>query len=416
MRIIGMNSGTSVDGIDLALCEFTNLGANENGTGKLGIKIIEYSEYTHKAELRKRILSIINKEQGGLADLTQLNFMIGHAFADAIDEFLKEKNLTYDDFDVVASHGQTMWHQVDASSEVKSTLQMGESAIIMKRTGKTVVSDMRVTDMAYGGQGAPLTSFFDVVLCAEDGKTHAFQNFGGISNTTIISMNNGNVDAIAFDQGPANVLIDHAIRHYTNGASNYDKDGEMARRGKVNQELLDELLGHPYYKLPAPKTTGRELFSDAYAEGIIKIGEERGLSPEDIVATLTELTVASVVGSYKDFTKSHIDEIIVHGGGSFNPVIMEGIERGLPGTVVSKLTMERTGLPAACKEAAMFALIGHECIHGRPGQIPSCTGASQTTPLGKITPGSNYLDIIRKVVDSGVKPGDKTTRLVVSRD
>ncbi|OMJ22113.1 Anhydro-N-acetylmuramic acid kinase [Smittium culicis] len=283
----------------------------------------------------------------------------------------------------------------------------------MARLGKTVVSDMRVADMAFGGQGAPLTSFLDVVLFAEEGKTRAFQNLGGISNTTIITMKDGVVDSVAFDQGPANVLIDYAVRHFTNEQSQFDRDGEMAKRGKVNKELLDSLLEHEYYKESIPKTTGRELFSDIYAAEIIKRGEDMGLTSEDIVATLTHLTVESIVRSYKDFHEGTIDEILVHGGGAFNPVIMKGLEDGLPGTAVSRLTTENTGLPADCKEAAMFALVGYECINGRPGQIPSCTGASQHVPLGKITPGPNYLDLIKRVVESNVQHGDKTTQLQV---
>ncbi|OLY84431.1 Anhydro-N-acetylmuramic acid kinase [Smittium mucronatum] len=356
---------------------------------------------------------MINLGTCDLSELTQLNFIIGHAFSDAIEEFLKREGLSLEEIDLIASHGQTLWHQVDLSSEVKSTLQNGESSIIMSRLGKTVVSDMRVADMAFGGQGAPLTSFLDVVLFATEGKTRAFQNLGGISNTTIITMKDGIVEAVAFDQGPANVLIDYAVRHYTKEESQYDKDGEMARKGTVNEALLKSLLEHPYYKQAIPKTTGRELFSDAYGADIIRRGEELGLSKEDIVATITQLTVDSVVRSYRDFHKGHIDEILVHGGGAFNPVIMEGFRVGLPGTNISQVSTENTGLPADCKEAVMFALIGHECIFGRPGQIPTCTGASQHTILGKITPGSNYLDLIKKVVKSGVQERDKTTQLKI---
>ncbi|PVV01664.1 hypothetical protein BB560_003909 [Smittium megazygosporum] len=413
MRVIGMNSGTSVDGVDLALCDFTQLERSADGSVKLGVKVIAYMEVPHKPELRARILKMIKNGSVELAEITQINFLIGHAFADAVEVFLKEKGLTSDDYDIIASHGQTLWHQVDLDSEIKSTLQMGESAIIMKRTGKTVVSDVRVTDMAYGGQGAPLTSFLDVVLNSKVGKINAFQNFGGISNTTIINSKIGKFDAIAFDQGPANVLIDAAVRHFTNGAKNYDVDGEMARKGTANKELLDELLKHPYYAQAIPKTTGREVFSDTYALEIIAKAKEMGLSPEDTVATITELTVATVVQSYKKYTDEDIDEIDVHGGGSFNPVIMEGLRKNLPNTKISVMSVEEAGLPSSCKEAVMFALVGHEGIFGRPGQIPSCTGASQFTPLGKITPGPNYIDLIKKIAATDLQPGDKTTKLVV---
>ncbi|OMJ11725.1 Anhydro-N-acetylmuramic acid kinase, partial [Smittium culicis] len=291
MRVLGMNSGTSVDGIDLALVEFSQLERKENGATKLGLKMIAHSEVVHKHDLKMQILNMINEGTASLKELTQLNFKVGHAFADAIEEFMKRHNLTSADIDLIASHGQTIWHQVDASSEIKSTFQNGESSIIMARLGKTVVSDMRVADMAFGGQGAPLTSFLDVVLFAEEGKTRAFQNLGGISNTTIITMKDGVVDSVAFDQGPANVLIDYAVRHFTNEQSQFDRDGAMAKRGKVNKELLDSLLEHEYYKESIPKTTGRELFSDIYAAEIIKRGEDMGLTSEDIVATLTHLTV-----------------------------------------------------------------------------------------------------------------------------
>ncbi|PVU96077.1 hypothetical protein BB561_001413 [Smittium simulii] len=413
MRVIGMNSGTSVDGIDLALCEFTQIKKGQDGSGQLGLKVIAYSETTHNPQFKARLLKIIKNAKGDLSELTQVNFLIGHAFADAIEEFLKIHNLTHNDYDFISSHGQTIWHQVDLDSEVKSTLQMGESAVIMKRTGKTVVSDVRVADMAFGGQGAPLTSFLDVVVNSQSGKLSAYQNLGGISNTTIINLKDGKFEAVAFDQGPANVLIDAAMRHFTNGKKHYDHSGEFARKGKVNTELLADLLKHPYYKQAIPKTTGRELFSDNYAMEIIEKGIAMGLSQEDIVATLTELTIASAVMAYQDYTSETIDEIVVHGGGSFNPVIIEGLARGLPNTKISLTSVEKAGIPASCKEAVMFALVGHECVYGRPGQIPSCTGATDFTPLGKITPGPNYLDIIRKVASSDAQPGDKTTSLIV---
>ncbi|OMH83832.1 Anhydro-N-acetylmuramic acid kinase, partial [Zancudomyces culisetae] len=306
-------------------------------------------------------------------------------------------------------------HQVDDDSEVKSTWQNGESSVIVKETGRTVVNDMRVADMVYGGQGAPLTSFLDVVLCAEEGRTRAYQNLGGISNTTFVSMKNGIITAFAFDQGPSNVLIDRAVRHYTGGQQQFDKDGQMASRGKVNTELLQELLQNPYYKKQLPKTTGRELFSDSYADEVIKRCEELNMSPDDVVATITQLTIDTVVQSYHDFMPEPVEEIFVHGGGGFNPVVMEGIRKGLPNTKVTLLTKEEYGLPASCKEAAMFALIGHECIHGRPGQIPSCTGASQYTVLGKITPGSNYHELIRKIAQEPVQSFDRTVKLVIEK-
>ncbi|MBE3561618.1 MAG: anhydro-N-acetylmuramic acid kinase, partial [Ktedonobacteraceae bacterium] len=295
--------------------------------------------------------------------------------------------------DLVASHGQTIFHLVEPG-RILSTLQIGEPAVIAHRTGCTVVADFRVADMAAGGQGAPLTSFLDALLFSDETRTRALQNIGGIGNVTFLPAGAGPDGAYAFDTGPGNVLIDYGARYFSQGALSYDRDSTLARAGRVDEALLAEALALPYFKREPPKTTGRELFGDAFAADLIAQGQERGLPPHDIMATLTALTVESIAAAYRAFGPPHIDEVFVSGGGSFNPLLMQRLQAALPGTAV--LRLETIGLPANAKEAVTFALLGHEAIHGRPASLPRCTGAAQPAVLGKITPGANYRALLRQ--------------------
>ena len=389
MRIIGMNSGTSVDGIDIALCEFTPI---DDVT--LTLRLLAYQEVPYADNLRRRILAICQNRVCNLAELTEINFIIGAAFGNAATTFLEAEYIDPASIDLIASHGQTFYHLVEPG-HMLSTLQLGEPAVIANRTSITVAADFRVADMAAGGQGAPLASFLDTLMFGDATKTRAMQNIGGIGNVTFLPAGDNLESAYAFDTGPGNVLIDYAARHSSQGAMTCDRDGTMARKGRIDAALLAETLSHPYFLRHPPKTTGRELFGDAFASTLITQGRERGLTPEDIIATLTAITVESIAGAYRAFGPAQIDEVLVSGGGSRNSFLMESLQAALPETTVIPLGI--SGLPAEAKEAVMFALLGLEALYGRPANLPSCTGATQAAILGKIVPGANYRQLFHQL-------------------
>ncbi len=389
MRIIGMNSGTSVDGIDIALCEFAPVDA-----ATLRLRLLAYQEVPYADDLRRRILAICQEKTCSLAELTEINFIIGTAFGNAATTFLAAEHIDPVSIDLIASHGQTFYHLVEPG-HMLSTLQLGEPAVIANRTGITVAADFRVADMAASGQGAPLASFLDVLMFGDATKTRAMQNIGGIGNVTFLPAEDNLESAYAFDTGPGNVLIDYAARHFSQGAMTCDHDGTMARKGQIDATLLAEALSHPYFLHHPPKTTGRELFGDTFASTLIADGIGRGLTPEDIIATLTAITVESIAGAYRAFGPTQIDEVLVSGGGSRNSFLMESLQVALPETKVMPSGM--SGLAAEAKEAVMFALLGHEALHGRPANLPHCTGATQTVVLGKIVPGANYRQLFQQL-------------------
>jgi 1,6-anhydro-N-acetylmuramate kinase len=387
MRIIGMNSGTSVDGIDIALCEFTPVDEQT-----LTMRLLAYQELPHDEALRRRILTICQEQVCSLAELTEINFAIGAAFGKAAVSFLDAEYIDPASIDLIASHGQTLYHLVEPGRTL-STLQLGEPAVIANRTGITVAADFRVADMAAGGQGAPLVSLLDTLMFRDTVKTRALQNIGGIGNVTFLPAGDNPESAYAFDTGPGNVLIDYAVRHFSQGTTSFDHDGAMARKGHIDTALLVEALSHPYFMRHPPKTTGRELFGDAFANTLIVEGTKRGLTPEDIIATLTAITVESIASAYRAFGPARIDEVLVSGGGSRNTFLMESLQAALPEMNVIPLGI--SGLPAEAKEAVTFALLGHETLHGRPANLPRCTGANQAVVLGKIIPGDNYRQLFQ---------------------
>jgi len=383
-----MMSGTSADGIDAALVEFS-----EREPGFVEFRLLGHRESPLNPTLRAEVLTACAKAADTQA-ICKLNFALGEAFAEAANNLLKDLNLKPEEVDLIASHGQTVWHQVDAG-EPSSTLQLAEPAIIANRSQISVASNFRVADMAVGGQGAPLASFFDYVFFADEHKTRALQNIGGIGNVSFLPANGGPESARAFDTGPGNVLMDFAVAHYTNGAHSYDQDGQLGAAGKVDRELLAELLQHPYFAMLPPKSTGRELFSEAFWLEVRTKGEKRGLSPNDIIATLTAFTASSIALSYEQFGPTGgIAEVIVSGGGGRNPFLMKLLGEALGPNVRLRLHDE-FGLPAKLKEATFFALFGYELLRGRPANLPACTGASRPVVLGQLTPGPNFPGLLQ---------------------
>jgi anhydro-N-acetylmuramic acid kinase len=390
MRVLGLMSGTSLDAIDVALCEIQPDPVVERG---LLLRLLGHWERPHP--LRGEVLSLLGANKARLDDLTELNFGLGGMFAAAASSVLQELEASH--VDLIASHGQTIFHLV-REGRPRATLQLGEPAVIAERTGVTVAADFRVADMAAGGQGAPLVSFFDALFFADAARGRAVQNIGGIANVTFVPPS-GVDGAYAFDTGPGNVLIDYGARHFSGGAERYDRDGAMAARGQVNAALLEELLTHPYFSKPPPKTTGREIFGDHFGASLVARAGEMALPAEDVMATLTALTAESIARAYRGFGPPAVDDVVMSGGGARNGTLMGMLRRRLPGVRFHQ--HDDFGVPADAKEAVAFALLGYEALHGRPANLPRCTGARHPVILGKIVPGKNYRELLRRVAEEG---------------
>ncbi|MFF1708428.1 anhydro-N-acetylmuramic acid kinase [Streptomyces sp. NPDC058268] len=365
MRVIGLMSGTSYDAIDAAAADLT-IDGDRLLLSPLGLITRGYDE-----ELRTALGGALPPAATTLADVCRLDTRIGQAFATAAGE--ADRELCDGRAELVASHGQTVYHWVE-DGQVHGTLQIGQPAWIAEATGLPVVSDFRPRDIAAGGQGAPLVSIVDRMWLRGRPGAPAALNLGGIANITA-------ADGTAFDTGPANALIDAAVRELTRERLTCDVDGEMAARGTVDEGLLAVLLGEPYYARPAPKTTGKELFHLPYLRAALA-GYE-ALAPQDVVATLTRLTARTVADAIRSV---HASEVIVSGGGTRNPTLMAFLRAAL-GSGIPVRTSDELGLPSAAKEAYAFAVLGFLTAHGLPGTVPESTGARHASVLGSITPG-----------------------------
>ncbi|AWT51186.1 anhydro-N-acetylmuramic acid kinase [Mycolicibacterium smegmatis] len=372
MRVIGLMSGTSHDAIDAAAADIT-LDADTLVLRPLGHLSVPYPP-----ALRDLLVATLPPAPTTAHAVTVLDTMIGQAFAAAARRALAE--LCDDSADLVVSHGQTVYHWVE-DGEVRGTLQLGRPAWIAEATGLPVVSDLRSSDIAAGGQGAPLVAMVDTLALRGRPGTPAALNLGGIANLTVVPNYS---DPLAFDTGPANALLDAAVAHLSGGAAAYDEDGRRAGAGKVDDALLRILLDDDYYRRPAPKSTGKEHFHLPYL-----LGSLEGLPPlaaDDILATLTRLTAVTVA----DACRAHgVTELFASGGGTRNPVLMRMIGEELPSVPVSPT--DQLGLPSDAKEALAFAILGFLSVHGLPGTLPSGTGARRAAVLGSITPGRGPL-------------------------
>lgn len=381
MLVIGLMSGTSIDGIDAAIVQI------EGAPPHLTATLRAFTFVPFDQAQREQIFALFDPRQATPELICTMNFRIGQWFADAAQQAMAQAGLRAADVDLIASHGQTLFHNVGPGAEPRATLQIGEAAVIAARTGITTVADFRVADVAVGGQGAPLVSYVDWLLLRHPTRTRAVQNIGGIANVTYLPAGTDGHDVLAFDTGPGNMIIDAVAAWHTDGAQRYDVDGRLAAAGRVDEELLAALLRHPYFALPAPKTTGREQFGAQYARELIATAQARGLRGEDLAATVTAFTAWSIGDAYRTLPTLP-DEIILGGGGAHNPTLRAMLGQALPGVAV--LTHADVGMDDDAKEALAFAVLGHECWHGRPGNLPSCTQAERAVTLGKIVPGENF--------------------------
>jgi anhydro-N-acetylmuramic acid kinase len=391
MRIVGLMSGTSADGIDAVLAEIGEI------EGKISLRQIAFASVEWTDEERRLIFDLF-ENRVTVQTLCRANFALGEGFARAALAVIAAAGTTPDQVDLIGSHGQTIWHDVDEGGRVTSTLQIGEAAVIAERTGITTTSDFRVADVAAGGQGAPLVPIFDWLLlrpAADLGGWRAVQNIGGIGNVTFLPPRGSSAAPLAFDTGPGNVLIDWAATLISGGALRYDVDGQLAAAGKVSTELLHRWLDHPYFRQPPPKSTGRELFTRSLLEDWQREAQSVGCSDADFVATLTELTAASIADAYARFAPGPVVQTVVGGGGGRNPLLMERLAAQLaerldrPIPLLRHKDLPDLAINDDAKEALAFALLAWLAFHGRPGNVPACTGAAGTRILGKVTFGLN---------------------------
>lgn len=372
MRVIGLMSGTSYDAIDAAAADLSLHGDTLVLT-PLGLLSRSYSP-----ELLSDVMAALPPSTITMEQVGRLDTRIGRAFAEVAAE--ANERLCQGEADLIASHGQTVFHWVE-DGRARGTLQLGQPAWIAEQTGVPVVADLRARDVAAGGQGAPLVSLFDVLWLANRPGVPVALNLGGIANITVTR---GGEAAIAFDTGPANALIDAGTRYVTDGALDYDVDGALGERGRVDADLLHTLLQEPYYAMPGPKSTGKELFHLPY---LLSALDRRGpLPPEDVVATVTELTARTVADAV---SRSEGTEVIAAGGGTRNPFLMRRLAAALQG--VPLRTTDELGLPPHAKEAYAFATLGYLSMHGLAGTVASCTGARHPSILGALTPGRGPL-------------------------
>lgn len=368
-KVIALMSGTSCDSIDAGLCEVNP---------DMSVKLIQGINHPYPEHIKAKIFAAFRSDIG-VKELCQLNFAVGKCFADAANILIGE----FGKPDFISSHGQTIYHypfdETLDDISLKSTLQIGESSIIAKETGCSVISNFRESDIAYGGQGAPLVCFADDKwFRTKENHGTAVQNIGGISNVTVVS---NECDSFGFDTGCGNIMIDYCTQKLF--GQKYDKDGAIASEGNICESWLDCLLQDEYYFLEPPKTTGREYFSPKYIENILKTAPSE---PKDIIATLTALTAKTISQAYERFVypSVHIDTVVLGGGGAYNKTLMKFLRQYLPKRIELK-THEDYGISNNFKEAMAFALLGYCTYYGIPNNLPCCTGASRRIVLGKIT-------------------------------
>ena len=396
MKVIGLMSGTSADAIDAVVADIAGT-ADRPRMRQLAFQSCSWPQQ------ERALIESLMAGRGDTRRLSRAGFLLGERFAEAALRVVKGSGLSIEEFDLIGSHGQTIWHEVEDDGAVQSTLQIGEAAVIAERTGITTVADFRVADVAAGGQGAPLISIFDQLFLRPSAETdgcRAVQNIGGIGNVTFLPPEGSSAPTLAFDTGPGNVLIDWAATMATDGAKRFDKDGELAERGRCADDLVERWLSHPYFQQHPPKSTGRELFSQALAEQYRQEASAAGLSMPDFVATLTELTAASIADSYRRFAPLPVSEIVVCGGGARNPILLERLQSQLIRRCGKQIPVVRygevSGLPGDedSKEALGFALLAWLAIQGEGGNVPACTGAEGHRVLGKISPGLNFRQLL----------------------
>jgi len=372
LRIAGLMSGTSADGVDVAVIDFDGRGVRV-----VGFDMVRYSK-----KIRESIFKLFDPATSRVDEICRMNFFIGELFAEALITVCRKKKIKLDSIDLIGSHGQTIYH---IPAKPRSTLQIGEPSVIAERTGIMTVADFRPRDIAAGGQGAPLVPYADWILFGDKRKTRALQNIGGIANVTFLPAGGGIGDILAFDTGPGNMIMDRLTSLITDHRQTYDAGGKLAARGRVLPSLLNQWMRKRYFKQKPPKSTGRELFGVQFTDEIYRQGREKGIDVCDLLATATAFTARSIGEAYRRFLPRKVDEMILCGGGAWNLTLVEMLKNELPGTKV--LNMSDFGINPDAKEAVSFGILAYATVHGMANNVPGATGAGKTVVLGKVIPG-----------------------------
>jgi anhydro-N-acetylmuramic acid kinase len=382
-RIIGLMSGTSLDAIDVAMVRIQKHGINAT------VRLEHFRAYPYPPKIRGVIREFFDPKSARIDDICRYDFILGEVFAEAVLRLLKETKTKASSVDLIASAGQTIWHDprlavvnpdvdwIDHPISTRSTLAIGQSAVIAERTGIITIGDLRVRDVAAGGHGAPLVPYFDWVLLRHKSRGRCIQNIGGIGNVTYIPPKAVWSDVIAFDTGPGNMIIDELAAIATNGRQTYDVDGLLAASGRVRDDLLETWMSDRYFSMAPPKTTGRELFGAQFAHRIMS--EAGNADVGDLIATATALTAESIARSYRDFIapRGPIHEVMLAGGGAKNPTLVSMLRERMP---KQKLLVYKS---SEAKEAMAMAMIANDSVVGLVTNVAGATGGRPTV-LGKI--------------------------------
>ncbi len=390
MNVVGLMSGTSADGVDAALVTIARKKAG------LRVEMVAFHSLPYPRSLQQRILSA--SVSGTVADICHLNALLGEWFADAALGVIRSAQWSPEDVDLIGSHGQTVHHLPHGIKDtgvgaIRSTLQIAEPAVMTERTGITTVANFRPRDIAAGGQGAPLTPGVHALLFRHPRRARLIVNLGGISNVTYLPRGSSSADLVAFDTGPANMVLDGLMSRTTNGRVVMDREGRLAAKGRVDSRLLAKLLAHPYLSQAPPKSTGREAFGAKMLDELLSWQQTRQVPIEDLLATCSRWT-AEAIGTARRWIKDKIDEVIVGGGGVRNRAIMGHLQEVFAPVPVS--TFESHGWDSKALEAVAFAVLAYQTVMEQSGNVPSITGAAFPRLLGCIVPsGPGWYERLR---------------------
>jgi anhydro-N-acetylmuramic acid kinase len=382
-RIIGIMSGTSLDAIDVAMVRIQKHGLTAQ------VRLEHFRSFPYPPKIRAVVREFFDPKKARIDDICRYDFILGEVFAAAVLRLLQETKIKAESVDLIASAGQTVWHDpemsmvnadvdwIDEPISTRSTFAIGQSAVIAERTGIITVGDLRVRDVAAGGQGAPLVPYFDWVLLRHKSRGRAIQNIGGIGNVTYIPPKATWEDVIAFDTGPGNMILDELAWIATNGKQTYDIDGALGESGKVREDLLSTWMSDPYFAKAPPKTTGRELFGAQFARRLVE--QSHDVPIEDLIATATALTAESIARAYRDFVhpRGPVHELLLAGGGAKNPTLVRMLKERMP---KQKLVVYKA---SEAKEAMAMAMIANDSVVGLVTNVAGATGGRPTV-LGKI--------------------------------
>jgi anhydro-N-acetylmuramic acid kinase len=384
--VVGLMTGTSLDGVDAALVEIIGSGLFTR------IKLMHFVSVPFDSAVREELLNVASGKLTSSQAISQLNFLLGILYSEAVSKLCREARIDLVQLELIGSHGQTIFHQSEPSvfcgRQIASTLQIGEASFLAEKTGVTTISDFRPRDMAAGGKGAPLIPYVDYLLFRDERLGRVLLNIGGIANVTSIPAAAKMSQVKAFDTGPGNMVMDALVRRFTQGQKKFDYRGDLARSGSVIPDLLNHLLSMDYFSRRPPKTAGREQFGESFVATLL----EHAISHkfEDLVRTAAEVTACGIVKAIENFviSEAHIDQLVVSGGGARNEFLVARLKALLPQLEV--LYSGDLGIPADAKEAVGFAILANETFDLHAGNVPSATGARHPVVLGKVTYGSNY--------------------------